>query len=1028
MRYIYISLFFLLFVSLATPDLLISQPTSDWQQRVAYEMDVTLHAERHQMEGRQKLTYYNNSPHTLRKVFYHLYFNAFQPMSMMAERNRNLPDPDGRIAPRIFNLGPDEEGYHRVKSLTQDGQPVSFTITDTVLEVELAHPIPSGSNSVFEMTFESQVPLQTRRSGRDNREGVDYSMSQWYPKIAAYDHRGWHADPYVGREFYAPFGTFDVRLTLPVEYVVGATGLLQNPADVGHGYGSAPTPSNRETLTWHFKAEDVHDFAWVADTEYIHEQFEGSGGVQFNLLYLPEAADNWSQLREKVPQLFDYLNASIGRYPYPQFTVAQAGDGGMEYPMINFIVGNTSPGAVYSVTVHEGVHEWFYGALGNNEADYSWMDEGFTSYTSTKAKAFLQGGPTARANHTGAYLSMLFAQHNGFADRLNTPADWYDVNSAFSIASYSGGQMIAEMLSYVISEPIRDAWLKNYFAQYKIKHPDPYDVERVAEETSGLQLDWFFEQFLNTTWPLDYAVKNLVHAPDSQGEWHTTLTIERKERAVMPVDLALTLEDGSVQWVNIPLSIMHGHKPVPNNWIVAEPWPWTSPTYTLSLYLPQKVKDAIIDPFGLTPDRNRLNNSAKIPKSFTFFEAPPQDWFSYQMGGQPLVQYSSAFGIGIGFQTMGQYLFGQHKSLASIKLWPQVIFSDGEKPDIAGGSISSFGSIRDGSFVDGIDYAFEYSHPLRGLGPQTVFSLSAIKQQGILENQVSLNKPLNKYPTIGGANRPRQDVTLSLSHQYRPHDRAFGVEHFQSLSKRNVLSGEIVFRAWHRNDEISLGLETGSVLDGLGSASRIFFDAQKQHRFGKLIGLASMRMGYGSDALVRHNGFRLGLASIEDGWRNPAYRTVAGILDNPFDAHFAPLQGPGPAAYLIGSDSNGPVQFAGGPPVALGILAGSLTLSTPSVAKKGLLAPLTFHAFSSAGTLWNTDTASDAYDKLIADAGLGASYNVAALPFLRNIASQYATIRALKLVFRAPFWVSHPELVDSNDAFAFRWLFGIQVD
>lgn len=1014
--------------SFESPTDLIAQPTSHWQQRVAYEMDVTLHTERHQLEGQQRLTYYNNSPHTLRQVFYHLYFNAFQPTSMMAERNRNLLDPDGRIVPRIFNLGPDETGYHRIKSLTQDGQPVSFTITDTVLKVELDHPIGPGSSSVFEMTFESQVPLQTRRSGRDNREGVDYSMSQWYPKIAAYDHRGWHADPYVGREFYAPYGTFDVRLTLPAAYVVGATGLLQNAAEIGHGYSAAPTPTDRATLTWHFKAEDVHDFAWVADPDYIHEQFEGSGGIQFNLLYLPDAARNWTQLREKVPQLFDHFNSSIGRYPYPQFTVAQAGDGGMEYPMINFIVGNTSPGSVFSVTVHEGAHEWFYGALGNNEADYSWMDEGFTSYASTKAKAFLQNGPNARANHTGAYLSMLFAQHNGYADRLNTPADWYDVNAAFSVASYSGGQMIAEMLSYVLSEPVRNAWLQNYFARYKINHPDPYDVERVAEETSGLQLDWFFEQFLNTTWPLDYAIKDLTYAPDTQGEWYTTLTLERKERAVMPIDLALVLEDGSVQWVNIPLSIMEGHKPVPDDWIVAAPWQWTYPTYTLKLYLPQKVKDAVIDPFGLMPDRNRLNNSPRVPKRFTFFEAPPQDWHSYQIGGQPLLQYSSAFGIGVGFQAMGQYLFGQHTSLASIKLWPQVIFSNGDKPKLSGGNVSSFGGLRDGSIIDGIDYAFEYSNPIRSLGPQTVFSLSAVKQLGILENRVSLNKPLNKYPSIGGSNRPRQDLTLSLSHQYRPHDRAFGVEQFQSLSKRNVLSGAVVFRARHQNDLVRVGLETGSVLDGLGSASRVFVDARKQHQFGSLIGEASLRLGYGADALVRHKGFRLGLASIEDGWRNPAYRTIASILDNPFDAHFAPLQGPGPVAYLISSDSEGPVQFASGPPVALGVLAGSLTLTTPSVAKKGLLAPLTFHTFSGIGSLWHTDNVNANYDELIADAGIGASYDIAALAFLQKFTPQYATMRHLKLVFRVPFWVSHPELVDNKDAFAFRWLFGIRVE
>ena len=202
---------------LAAPAVL-AQQAAPWQQTVAYDMDVRLDTDRHHLAGRQRLVYTNNSPDTLRQVFYHLYFNAFQPTSMMAERNRHLPDPDRRIVPRIFELGPDEIGYQRIASLTQDGVPVPFRVDDTVMQVDLARPIPPGTSSTFEIVFEAQVPLQTRRSGRDNREGIDYSMTQWYPKMAAYDALGWHADPYVGREFYAPFGTFDVRITLPSAY------------------------------------------------------------------------------------------------------------------------------------------------------------------------------------------------------------------------------------------------------------------------------------------------------------------------------------------------------------------------------------------------------------------------------------------------------------------------------------------------------------------------------------------------------------------------------------------------------------------------------------------------------------------------------------------------------------------------------------------------------------------------------------------------------------------------------------------
>ncbi|MDX1532284.1 MAG: M1 family peptidase, partial [Rhodothermales bacterium] len=235
----------LLAAALPTP---MAQQAAPWQQEVRYEIDVVLLADRHRLRGTERVAYTNNSPDTLRHVFFHLYFNAFQPTSLMAERNRHLPDPDPRVVPRIFELEEDEQGWHEILALTQDGEAVDWRVYDTVLEVTPVRPIHPGETTTFELAFRSQVPLQTRRSGRDSREGIAFSMTQWYPKVAAYDAIGWHADPYVGREFYGPFATFDVRITAPADHVLGATGVLQNPAAVGHGYdatadsgGAGPT-------------------------------------------------------------------------------------------------------------------------------------------------------------------------------------------------------------------------------------------------------------------------------------------------------------------------------------------------------------------------------------------------------------------------------------------------------------------------------------------------------------------------------------------------------------------------------------------------------------------------------------------------------------------------------------------------------------------------------------------------------------------------------------------------------------------
>ena len=227
MKYNFIKnvIFILLFVS----SLSFSYSQGYWQQSVEYDMDIDFNVETNQFTGIQTLKYSNNSPDTLNKIFYHLYFNAFQPGSMMDTRSRTIEDPDRRVGDRISKLNDSEIGFHKVSSLTQDGKSLEFQIEGTVLEVKLAEPILPGTTTVLNMSFQSQVPLQIRRSGRDNSEGIEYSMSQWYPKIAEYDERGWHAHPYIGREFYAPWGDFNVNITIDRNYILAGTGILQKP-------------------------------------------------------------------------------------------------------------------------------------------------------------------------------------------------------------------------------------------------------------------------------------------------------------------------------------------------------------------------------------------------------------------------------------------------------------------------------------------------------------------------------------------------------------------------------------------------------------------------------------------------------------------------------------------------------------------------------------------------------------------------------------------------------------------------------
>jgi len=265
---------------------LLGQPDR-WQQRVEYLMNIDLDVNTHRFKGTQMLYYFNNSPDTLSNVYFHLYFNAFQPGSMMDVRSRTINDPDRRVLDRISNLEDNEIGYLRVKSLKMNNKSINYEEVGTILEVSLDQPVMPNSKVTFEMGFDGQVPLQIRRSGRDNKEGIDYSMAQWYPKMAEYDYEGWHANPYVGREFYGVWGDFDVSITIDPSYMVAATGFLQNPNEVGFGYEDeqVTVKPSIKNITWNFIAENVHDFVWTADPDYTHIVHKMDNGTKLHFFY-----------------------------------------------------------------------------------------------------------------------------------------------------------------------------------------------------------------------------------------------------------------------------------------------------------------------------------------------------------------------------------------------------------------------------------------------------------------------------------------------------------------------------------------------------------------------------------------------------------------------------------------------------------------------------------------------------------------------------------------------------------------------
>ena len=601
-----------------------AQNSSNWQQKVEYKMNVVMDAKNYQYKGKQELVYTNNSNDTLRRVFYHLYNNAFQPGSEMDARLQNIKDPDSRMTTKIKISGKDvkesrisklktnEIGFLKISNFKQDGISATAKEVGTILEVTLAKPILPNSKTTFTLDFDGQVPVQIRRSGRNNVEGVEFSMAQWYPKMAEFDFEGWHADPYIAREFHGVWGNFDVNITIDKDYILGGSGYLQNNNEIGHGYQDAGVkvnyPKKSKTLTWHFIAPNVHDFTFAADKNYSHDVLKTDFGTTLHFLYKnnPKIIENWKKAEPETARLMEFYNKTVGKYPYNQYSVVQGGDGGMEYAMCTLILGEGSYDGLIGVIAHEMAHSWFQHVLASNESKHGWMDEGFTSFLEDLGMNEIAEKKVANP-HEGSYNGYYFMVNSGKEQPQSTHSDRYDVNQMYSITSYSKGDIFLSQLIYVIGRENLMKTLKRYYADFKFKHPTPNDIKRTAERVSGANLDWYLTDWTQTTNTIDYGIKAV-----NENGMSTSITLERIGRMPMPIDLVIEYTDGSKESFYIPLRMMSFEKENPTPEIkrtILKDWAWAYPTFEFNIAKSKsEIKKITIDESGLMADVNKGNN------------------------------------------------------------------------------------------------------------------------------------------------------------------------------------------------------------------------------------------------------------------------------------------------------------------------------------------------------------------------------------------------------------------------------------
>ena len=666
-----------------------------WQQDVHYQIEANLDDKAHTIDGSEKLTYWNNSPDTLRKVYFHLYQNAFQPGSyyhMLRLANKSQP---------TFGLYEKQGLGTRVNNLTIDGDSVQTRLDNTILIAELPKPVLPGDSVEFSMDFTTFFGNGSmwRRMKMYKHHGVKhFNAVHWYPRIAVYDDKmGWQTDQHLGKEFYGDFGTFDVSLTLPKEYIVQATGNLVNkdkalPEELRsyidiQNYEEIEAEEIEQQIegflfekydslkTWRYHAENVHDFAFTADPTYRMGTARYNGTRCIALVQAHKASE-WLGVPRFMEEVVATYEEQFGPYPYPKVVAADARDG-MEYPMVT-LCGGTPPDN-YALIAHEIGHMWFQSAVGTNEAYRAGMDEGFTQMATSVAMDEIVGQyPTASYNQdwytTQFQDSVSFRQSEVYTwyinnavknqdARLNVHSHQYNSSlghgGGYRQVYYKMGTMLYN-LEYVLGKELFQEAMMNYFKNWQIAHPYPEDFRQSIMDYTGVDLNWFFDQWLETKKTIDYKIKR-VQKRDPEGAYR--ITFERKGAMQMPLAFTVTTKKGEEEKFLIP----NKNFVKETNAKVLPKWTgWGkkfNTTYQADIQVDGKIDNVVIDPSNRLADVDKTNNRLKGNVDFQFDSQIDEynNLDQYELNWRPDIWYNEVDGLKGGIHFDGSYLDYKHQ-------------------------------------------------------------------------------------------------------------------------------------------------------------------------------------------------------------------------------------------------------------------------------------------------------------------------------------------------------------------------------
>lgn len=668
------------------------QPRADyWQQDVHYAIDATLDDSLNTINGNSyTLTYWNNSPDVLHELYFHLFQNAFQPGSYYENLTRNNRIPVKYGKSEAQGLGTTTE------NIRVNGILVKTELDNTILKLFLPTPLLPGDSLIVTMNFTTYYDNGSMRRrmkfyetfGTKHFDGV-----HWYPSICVYDQKfGWTTDQDLDKEYYHDFGTFDIALTLPQEYVLDATGILQNKQEVlpdslraqldirnfaKKPFGEKPSiiiPKIKgKTKTWIFHAENVHNFAFTADPLYRIGETEWNG-IKIVTLAQEQNASKWQQSGWYTAQIIRTYSTDFGMYDWPKIIVADAKDG-MEYSMLTLDNG-TYPQHQYLLS-HEVGHMWFYGMVGSNETYRAFMDEGFTQFLTVWSMDKIVGQKRKRL-HTNKwienrldsldnryeYLYYPYLNHvtQQYDEPLNTHSCGFNGairhSGNYGLVYYKSGTMLYN-LKYVLGDSLFIGAMKHYVQKWKFAHPYPEDFREAIIEYTHTDLNWFFDQWLETTKYIDYKIKSVQETSKRLDSTHTyTITFERLGRMQMPLKFTVAFSDGSIKKFIIPNTWFKqpGTDSILKKWYG---WDLLQPTYTASLSTPHTITSVMIDPEMYLADIDITNNQwgKKTNCIWEFDHRVPQNpnWKYRRNYIRPDIWYNGFDGIQLGVHIEGKY-------------------------------------------------------------------------------------------------------------------------------------------------------------------------------------------------------------------------------------------------------------------------------------------------------------------------------------------------------------------------------------